>query len=61
MARAAKIALNVEEVPAIADRGYFSDAEILTCHEDGITATVPRPHTHRILTPNEVYEKKQNQ
>jgi transposase len=45
MAQAAKAALNVEELAAIADRGYFSGAEILACHEDGITATVPRPDT----------------
>jgi len=45
MARAAKAVLNVEELEAIADRGYFSGAEILACHKDGITATVPRPDT----------------
>ena len=45
MARAAKTALNVEELEAIADRGYFSGTELLACHEDGITATVPRPDT----------------
>lgn len=43
MARAAKTALKREDLHAIADKGYFSSAEILACHEDGVTATVPRP------------------
>lgn len=45
MAKAAKVALKAEELEAIADRGYFSGDELLACHEDGITATVPRPDT----------------
>jgi transposase len=45
MARVAKAALGAEELEAIADRGYFNGAELLACHEDGITATVPRPET----------------
>lgn len=45
MARAAKATLKVDRLEAIADRGYFSGAEILACHEDGITAKVPRPDT----------------
>lgn len=45
MARAAKTALKAEKLDAIADRGYFNGAELLACHEDGITATVPRPET----------------
>lgn len=27
------------------DRGYFNSAQLLACHEAGITATVPRPET----------------
>ena len=27
------------------DEGYFSGREILACHEDGITTTLPRPET----------------
>ncbi|KMW60285.1 Mobile element protein [Candidatus Rhodobacter oscarellae] len=27
------------------DKGYFSGREILACHEDGITTTLPRPET----------------
>ena len=45
MAKAAKAALNAEELDVIADRGYFSGTELLACHEGGITATVPRPET----------------
>ena len=45
MARAAKAALEAETLEAIADRGYFNGAELLACHEDRITATVPRPET----------------
>ena len=45
MARAAKAALEAETLEAIADRGYFNGAELLACHEEGITATVPKPET----------------
>jgi len=45
MARAAKAVLKVDKLEAIADRGYFSGDELLACHKDGITATVPRPDT----------------
>ena len=45
MAKAAKAALNVDELGVIADRGYFSSTELLACDEAGITPTVPRPET----------------
>lgn len=45
MAKAAKAALKLDKLNAIADRGYFSGAELLTCDEAQITATVPRPET----------------
>jgi hypothetical protein len=45
MATAAKEALGRDDLHAIADKGYFSGAEILACHEEGITTTVPRPAT----------------
>lgn len=45
MARAAKAALKLDKLEAIADRGYFSGAEILACDKANITATVPRPDT----------------
>jgi len=45
MAKAAKAALAADRLNVVADRGYFSGAEILACDEDEITATVPRPET----------------
>ena len=45
MAKAAKEVLQADKLDAIADRGYFNGAELLSCHEAGITATVPRPET----------------
>lgn len=45
MAKAAKMVLKVDKLEAIADRGYFSGDELLACHENGITAIVPRPDT----------------
>ena len=45
MSIAAKDALGRDDLHAIADKGYFSGAEILACHEAGITTTVPRPAT----------------
>ncbi len=45
MAHATKAVLKVEKLDAVADRGYFNGAQLLACHEDGITATVPRPET----------------
>ena len=47
MAIAARVALHHSDLHAIADKGYFSDPEILACHEAGITTTVPRPTTSR--------------
>jgi hypothetical protein len=45
MSIAAKDALGRDDLHAIADKGYFSGSEILACHEEGITTTVPRPAT----------------
>ena len=45
MAKGAKAALGRNEMSAVADKGYFSGREILACHEDGITTTLPRPET----------------
>lgn len=45
MAKAAKVALGLDELTALADKGYFSGKEILACHQAGITTTVPRPET----------------
>lgn len=45
MAMAARDALGRNDLHAIADKGYFSGAQILACDRDGITVTVPRPET----------------
>jgi len=45
MAKEAKATLGVENLEAVADRGYFNGEEILACDEAGITATLPKPMT----------------
>ena len=45
MAMAAKAALGVETLDAVADRGYFSGEEILECENAGITVMLPKPMT----------------
>jgi transposase len=45
MALEARAALGRDDMSVIADKGYFSGREILTCHEAGITTTMPRPET----------------
>jgi transposase len=43
-----KDVLGVDKLEAVADRGYYSSAEILACHEAGITITLPKPITSGI-------------
>jgi transposase len=45
MATQAREAMDVEDLTVIADAGYFKSKEILSCHEAGITANVPKPET----------------
>ena len=45
MAIAAKQALGVDELDAVADRGYYKGEEVLACEEAGIDTYVPRPTT----------------
>jgi len=45
MAKQTKATLEVESLDVIADRGYFSGAEILACERAGITVTLPKPMT----------------
>ncbi len=45
MAKDAKAVLERDEISVLADKGYFSGREILACHEEGITTTLPRPET----------------
>jgi transposase len=41
----AKEALGVDELQAVADRGYFNSDQILACDKAGITVTLPKPMT----------------
>jgi hypothetical protein len=45
VAEEAKATLKVENLEAVADRGYFNGEEILTCEEAGIMVTLPKPMT----------------
>src|SRR4249920_2900183 len=44
----AKQVLGVDELKAVADRGYYSSEEILACREAGIVVTLPKPMTSGI-------------
>jgi len=44
-AQAAKTALQVDKLEAVADRGYFDGEEILACERTGVTVTLPKPMT----------------
>jgi len=43
MAQAARDALGVEKIAAVADRGYYSHEQVRACAEAGIEAYVPSP------------------
>jgi transposase len=45
MGKEAKAVLEVEELEAVADRGYWDSEEILACEQAGITVTLPKPMT----------------
>jgi macrodomain Ter protein organizer (MatP/YcbG family) len=45
IASRAKDVLDVEKLEAVADRGYYSGEEILTCDKAGIAVTLPKPMT----------------
>jgi Transposase DDE domain len=45
IAKETKATLKVEQLDAVADRGYFNGEEILACEEAGITITLPKPMT----------------
>ena len=50
MGEHAKEALGVEEIEAVADRGYFSGEEIKACEEAKITTYLPKPQTSQQRT-----------
>ena len=45
MAKQTKAVLKVDKLDVVADRGYFKSEEILSCHEAGITVSLPKPQT----------------
>jgi transposase len=45
MAIAAKQVLEVEQMEAVADQGYYDGAEVKQCLEEQIASYVPKPHT----------------
>jgi transposase len=45
MAAQAKEVLQVNELEAVADRGYYNSPEILKCEQMGVTVTLPKPLT----------------
>lgn len=45
MGRQAKEIIDVDELTAVADRGYYKGEEILACEEAGITTYLPKPQT----------------
>lgn len=62
MAKAAKDALQVETLQALADEGYYSSLQLKACEDDGITAYVPvakgrgRPQKGRFTLKEFSYE-----
>src|SRR5215475_82653 len=50
IASQAKEVLGVDELEAVADRGYYSGEEILACDNGGIAITLPKPMTSGIET-----------
>jgi transposase len=45
MSKKTKVALQVDKLDAVADRGYFNSLEILACEKAGVTVTLPKPQT----------------
>jgi transposase len=45
MAEQAKNVLQVDELDAVADRGYYNSPEILKCEQIGVSVTLPKPMT----------------
>ena len=45
MAKLARTALQVDDLTAVADRGYYEGAEIVACETDRITTFIPKPLT----------------
>jgi transposase len=50
VAKETKTTLEATSLDVVADRGYFSSAQILACEEAGITVTLPKPMTSNSKT-----------
>jgi transposase len=67
MAEQAKTAMGVDELNAIADRGYFNSEEIRRCHDNGIIPIVPKCTTSgakadgRFDKADFIYDKEKNE
>ena len=59
MADQARVAIGTEQITVVADRGYFSGQQLLTCAQNNITVYVPRPlvssGTKRGLFPKQAF------
>ena len=66
MSRQAKEAVGTEGLTVLADRGYFSGAEVLACKKLGITPICPKPMTSgaqaegRFGKPDFIYQPESN-
>jgi transposase len=58
VAKAAKEALGVETLHALADEGYYSSLELKACEDDGITAYVPVPEGNGRIEKQGRYGRK---
>lgn len=45
MAMKARKQMGVENLNALADKGYYKGVEIKACEDEGISAYMPKPHT----------------
>jgi len=45
MAEQAREAMGIEDLTAVADRGYYKSEQLLACEESGITTILPKPLT----------------
>jgi len=57
MAKQVKEVLGVDEIEAVADRGYFSGEQIKACDEAKITSYLPKPRTSNNLAKG-LYDKQ---
>jgi hypothetical protein len=67
MAKQARTAVGTQHLTVVADRGYFKSEQILSCHEAGITAIVPKSVTSNATAEGRfgkahfIYDSQQNE